>query len=260
VANRRVLRESGFEELFIQPAAGDDGGALGAALYAWNTVLGKGRTFRMETADWGPEHSQSAVEDYLRAQAIPHESFDDEGRLLDRVVTELAAGRVAGWFTGRAEWGPRALGHRSILADPSQAGMKDRINRAVKFREPFRPFAPSVAVEACADYFDFPEPARHYPARFMLYVAPIRENQRDRIAAATHFDGTARFQAVFPAHNPRFYRLLRTFGHATGMPVLLNTSFNLKGEPIVNTPAEAVSTFRRSGLDLLVLGNCLLRK
>ncbi|HWQ54832.1 MAG TPA: carbamoyltransferase N-terminal domain-containing protein [Bryobacteraceae bacterium] len=255
VANGRILRESPFREIYIQPAAGDSGAALGAALWGWNTVLGNPRGFVMEHAAWGQEHSPDAVRKVLDSAGVPYGPCDD-----DAVAEALAGGGIVGWVDGRFEWGPRALGHRSILADPRQAGMKDRINAAVKYREPFRPFAPAVIPEAAESWFDLPGAARQWPARFMLYVAPVAEARRGEIPAVTHVDGTARVQVVHPATHPRFHRLIESFGRITGTPVLLNTSFNVKGEPIVNTPAEALETWRRTGIDLLVLGDFMVRK
>lgn len=260
VANGRLLRDGPFDELFIQPAAGDGGGALGAALYAYHAVLGQPRGGVMEHAYWGADLAEAEVAAFLDTHAIRHERFDDEARLVERVVDELLAGKVVGWCQGRFEWGPRALGHRSILADPRRPDMKDTVNVKIKFREPFRPFAPSVVAGRAGEFFALPEPERHYPARFMLYVVDVRAGQRERIPAVTHVDGTARVQTVPEGLAPRYHRLIDTFGKATGVPVLLNTSFNLRGEPIVNTPAEAFGTFTRSGIDVLVLGDRVVAK
>jgi carbamoyltransferase len=260
VANGRILRETPFEELYVQPSAGDGGGAMGAALWAYHMVLGQPRRFVLEHAYWGQEHSREAIETFLQQQAIPYRRFDDDEKLLRGVVEGLESGKVIGWFQGRFEWGPRALGNRSILADPRRADMKDIVNTKIKFREPFRPFAPSVLEERTADYFVLPEPARHYPARFMLYVVDVQPHQRQHIPAITHVDGTGRLQTVNARTNPRYYQLIKQFGEATGVPVVLNTSFNLKGEPIVNTPEEAFRTFSRCGMDLLVLEHCLITK
>ena len=161
---------------------------------------------------------------------------------------------------GGFEWGPRALGNRSILADPGRGDMKDVVNVKIKFREPYRPFAPSALIERAGEFFDLDTPERHLPARFMLLVTPVRDSARDRLPAVTHVDGSARLQTVVAGTNPRYYRLIERFGQATGLPVVLNTSFNLRGEPIVNTPAEALSTFQRSGMDGLVMGNTLVLK
>jgi carbamoyltransferase len=259
VANWKILRETDFEELYVHPAAGDSGGAVGAALYAYHTLLGKPRAFVMEHAFWGQAHEDASVRAFLDGENIRYERLDD-ARLLDRTVDALVAGQVVGWHQDRFEWGPRALGHRSILADPRRADMKDIVNTKIKFREPYRPFAPSVLAGAVEDYFDAPGVARQYPSRFMLLVTPVREAKREIIPAVTHVDGTGRLQVVVREGNARYYDLIARFGEATGVPVVLNTSFNLRGEPIVNTPQEAYATFRRSGLDALVLGNYFVRK
>lgn len=260
VANGRILRETPFAELFVQPAAGDGGGALGAVLYAYHGVLGHARSFQMRHAYWGKAYGEAAVVDYLRGAGISYTECTSESELLDRVIQHLQAGHVVGWFQNRFEWGPRALGARSIIADPRRADMKDIVNTKIKFREPFRPFAPSVVVEAADRFFDLEDPRRHYPARFMLYVVDVKPGQDVVLPAITHVDGTARLQTVHAEESPLYHRLIQRFGEATGVPVVLNTSFNLKGEPIVTTPAEAFSTFVRSGMDALVLGNAIVTK
>lgn len=260
VANGRILRETPFERIYVQPSAGDGGGALGAALYGYHVVLGKPRKFVMEHAYWGQEHSRGSIETFLTGHGIVYTRIEDDDKLLDRVVDRIQEGKVIGWFQGCFEWGPRALGNRSILADPRRAEMKDIVNTKIKFREPYRPFAPSVLVERAAEFFDLMDPAVHHPARFMLYVVNVKDGKRNCIPATTHVDGTARLQTVDPVTAPRYHRLIGRFGDATGIPVLLNTSFNLKGEPIVNTPSEAYSTFRKSGMDALVLEHCLVEK
>jgi carbamoyltransferase len=260
VANGRLLRETPFEELYVQPSAGDGGGALGAALWAHHVLLGQPRRFVMEHAAWGREHTTGEVLQFLRESGIPYEAYDDDDALIDRVVDSLASGQVVGWSRGRFEWGPRALGQRSILADPRRQEMKDVVNTKIKFREPYRPFAPSTLVERVPDFFELPDPERQYPARFMLLVVDVKEAQRAVIPAVTHVDGSARVQAVLPDVTPDYYRLIERFHQATGVPVLLNTSFNLRGEPIVNTPREAFATFRRSDLDMLVLDRVVVSK
>jgi carbamoyltransferase len=260
VANGRILLETPFEEIYVQPSAGDGGGAMGAALWAHHMVLGQPRKFVLEHAYWGEEHSQGAIETYLRRNNISYKRFDDEEKLIHQVVECLEEGKVIGWLQGRFEWGPRALGNRSILADPRRVDMKDIVNTKIKFREPFRPFAPSVLEEKTESFFSLPEPQRHYPARFMLYVVEVKDDKREVIPAITHVDGTGRLQTVNPATNPRYYQLIKQLGEATGVPVILNTSFNLKGEPIVNTPEEAFRTFSRCGMDALVLDHCLVTK
>ena len=260
VANGRIIRETPVREVFIQPAAGDGGGALGAALYAYHCVLGKPRQFLMRHAYWGKEYSHGEINDFARGCGMASQTYAHEDALLDAVVEELQAGHVIGWFQGRFEWGPRALGSRSIIADPRRRDMKEIVNIKIKFREPFRPFAPSVLAESAERFFDLPDAPRHYPARFMLYVVDVKAGQGEVLPAITHVDGTARLQTVHRTESPLYYKLIERFGQATGVPVVLNTSFNLKGEPIVTTPANAFSTFARSGMDSLVLGNCLIRK
>ena len=260
VANTRILKESGFDQLYIQPAAGDSGGALGAALWAYNCLLGKPRTFTMLHASWGRNNSDAEISDFLRQNDIPFRHFENDDQLLDCVVERLVQGKVIGWSQGRFEWGPRALGNRSILADPRNPDMKDIVNAKIKFREPYRPFAPSVLAECAEKYFDLPQAQCHHPARHMLYVVPVRENHRSSLPAVTHVDGTGRLQTVFRNQSPLYYRLIERFGQATGVPVVLNTSFNLKGQPIVNTPAQAFDTFSKCGMDNLVMERFLVEK
>ncbi|MBI2060289.1 MAG: hypothetical protein HYT87_11010 [Nitrospirae bacterium] len=260
VANWKIIQQSGFEEAFIQPAAGDAGGALGAALFAYHSILNQPRKFRFEHCYWGESHSESAIQRFLEDSGIRYEYVADENGLLDRVVSDLAKGSVVGWFHGGFEWGPRALGARSILADPRRKNMKDIVNTKIKFREPYRPFAPSVLVEKASEYFEIPNVEKHHPARYMLYVTDVKKDKHEIIPAVTHVDGTGRLQTVFKDASPRYWKLIDRFGQATGVPIVLNTSYNLRGEPIVNTPAEAYSTFSRSGMDALVLENFIVRK
>ncbi len=259
VANGLVQRESGFEEVFIQPAAGDAGGALGAALYAWQTVLGKPGAFRMEHAYYGEDYGEEETLRALEGSGVRHERME-EGALLDRTVEALAGGSVTGFHQGRFEWGPRALGNRSILADPRDPSMKDTINGKIKFREPFRPFAPAVLDTDAATFFEgYDESGLNYPARFMLTVHPWRERYAGLAPAVNHM-GTGRLQIVRREWNPRYYEVIRRFGEATGTRVLVNTSFNLRGEPIVSSPADALRTFLASGIDNLVMGDYWVSK
>ena len=260
VANGRLLRETPFEEIYVQPAAGDSGGALGAALYVYHVLLQRPRTFVMEHAYWGAEFSDKEIETALREHGLAYERIDNEEELLADVASALASGSVVGWYQGRTEWGPRALGNRSILADPRRAQMKQIVNEKIKFREPFRPFAPSIPMSHVSEYVELEESERHYPAQFMLYVAQVRPDKREVIPAVTHADGSSRLQAVSPRTNPRYARLIERFAEQTGVPVLLNTSFNLRGEPMVNSPSDAVQTFQNSGIDRLVLSSYVVRK
>ena len=259
LANRRVLAETPVTQLFVPPAPGDSGGALGAALYVEHVVLGTAARVPLEHAYWGAEYGESEIAGALRAEnGIEWRELDDETAVREETVAALAAGDVVGWFQGRFEFGPRALGNRSILADPRRAEMKERINEKIKFREPFRPFAPSMAEAAAASIVP-PELARQHPARFMLLICELDQAKAPQLEAVNHF-GTARLQTVREEWNPAYFRLLERWADVSGLPVLLNTSFNLRGEPIVSTPQDALSTFRRSGLDLLVLGNFVARK
>jgi carbamoyltransferase len=258
-ANGRILHETPFENIFIQPAAGDGGGALGAALYVYHGLLRKPRTFVLEHAYWGKEYSGEEIEEFLELNNVSYENFADDEKLLDRVVDDLVDGKVVAWFQGRFEWGPRALGNRSILADPRSEEMKDLVNVKIKFREPFRPFAPVILEENVEDFFQGDGIAQQFAARYMLLVLPFKESMGERINAVNHM-GTGRLQTIREEWNPRFYRIVKKFGEVTGIPVLLNTSFNLRGEPIVNSPADAYKTFSRSGIDVLVLENYLIRK
>jgi carbamoyltransferase len=260
VANHRILRETPFEDIFIQPAAGDGGGALGAALWADNMLLGNPRRFRMDHAYWGKGYSDGEVQQFLTENDIPFQHVGNEDKLLDLAVERLQQGNVIGWFQGRFEWGPRALGNRSIIADARNPRMKDIVNTKIKFREPYRPFAPSVLAERTEEFFEIPNALEQYPARYMLYVVPVRKSKYDVLPAITHVDGTGRLQTVFEDASPRYHGLIERFAQATGIPAILNTSFNLKGEPIVNTPANAFSTFYRSEMDMLFLGNFVVEK
>ncbi|MEM1578025.1 MAG: carbamoyltransferase [Candidatus Pacearchaeota archaeon] len=260
VANYKILKETPFKEIFIQPAASDAGGALGAALYLYYALLNNQRKFVLEHAFYGKSYSESEIEDFLKKKNIKYKKFSDEEALLDYTVDKLLKQKVIGWFQGRFEWGPRALGNRSILADPRNEKMKDIVNIKIKFREPYRPFAPSVLVEKADKFFELPEPEKQYPARFMLYVVNVKEEKRHIVPAITHVDGTARPQTVFKETNQRYWKLIKKFEESCGIPLLLNTSFNLKGEPIVNSPSDAFNTFIKSGLDVLVLENVCIEK
>jgi len=261
VMNGKIRTETPFEEIFVQPAAADNGTALGAALYVHHHVLGRPRSFVMEHGYWGPEFSESAMKAALEARrpevsalgCAIHES-EDEDELCRRVAERIAMGKVVGWFQGRMEWGARALGNRSIVADPRRADMRDIINAKIKFREKFRPFAPSILEEALDAYF-----VGAVPDPFMIQVYPIRPEKRTVIPAVTHVDGSGRLQTVGQHTNPRYWRLIRAFEKLTGVPVLLNTSFN-ENEPIVHRPEEALDCFLRTRMDVLVMGHLVVEK
>ncbi len=251
--NGKVLPQTPFEHIYIQPAANDAGTALGVAYYIYHQVLGMPRCFVMDRAFTGPRFTNGTVESALKRQNVAYETHEF-GEMTRRVAQLLAEGKVVGWFQGQMEWGPRALGNRSILADPRRNDMKDILNARVKHREKFRPFAPSVLMEAVGEYFD-----QTYPDPFMLKVYNILEHKRKEIPAVTHVDGTGRLQTVEKEQNPLYWQLIKEFESLTGVPVLLNTSFN-ENEPIVCRPEEALECFLRTKMDALAMGNYLIRK
>ena len=279
VGNGRLLREGPFERIWIQPAAGDAGGALGAALFAWYQLLENERA--IEPSDLqhgsllGPAYTQAQVVEFLESVGAGYKAYEDEGELLDAVADAVAGEQVVGWFHGRMEFGPRALGSRSILGDARSARMQSRINLKIKFRESFRPFAPSVLEERAADYF-----ALEGTSPYMLVVAPVQQGQRldanadhatlqgidllkvprSTVPGVTHVDYSARVQTVDPVRHGRYYRLIKRIEEKTGCPMVINTSFNIRGEPIVCSPNDAYRCFMATGMDLLVLENCLLLK
>jgi carbamoyltransferase len=247
VANGKIRSRTPFEEVFIQPAAGDNGTALGAAFYVWNHVLGKPRGFEMKHSYWGPSFDEPELAGSPRR-------FSGTQELVDWTAEQIASGKVVGWFQGRMEWGARALGNRSILADPRRADMREILNAKIKLREKFRPFAPSILEERLDDYF---EGAVADP--FMIQVYPVKTEKRSVIPAVTHVDGSGRLQTVSRETNPLYWELLRAFEKRTGVPVLLNTSFN-ENEPIVHRPEEALDCFLRTDMDVLVIGNRAFEK
>lgn len=254
-ANGLIERCGLFEDVFVQPAAGDDGAALGAALQVHTLRAARDVRGRMTMPFWGPEFDDAAVEHAVTAEPdCRSEHVEDFGRLVDRTARCIDRGEVVAWFQGRMEFGPRALGHRSILADPRDPGMRDRLNSLIKQREDFRPFAPVVRHEDAQRFFALAKGTEDRHAH-MLFVVPVRQEYRACLPAVTHVDGTARVQVVRREHNPGLWQLIGAFGELTGVPVLLNTSFNLRGQPIILDPATAVATYRRSGIDHLVLGN-----
>jgi carbamoyltransferase len=258
VANARILAESGFERVFVPPAPGDAGCALGAALYADRIYLGNPDREVPDHPFWGPPVDAQELARAAREDGQTVEELDDTA-LIERIADELAASHVVGWMDGASEFGPRALGHRSILAAPHSGEMRDRLNRDIKYREEFRPFAPVAPIEAADRYFNLPSGGARL-ARFMSGVFPVRPEWQGRLAAITHVDGSARLQTLERDMAPRLHALLEAYGRRSGIPVLLNTSFNVAGEPIVNTALEGYSTFRRCGIDVLVAGRTLVTK
>jgi carbamoyltransferase len=251
--NGKIRATTGFRHLFIQAAAGDAGTALGVCYYIYHQMLGNPRCFKMEHAYTGNQFGNGDIEAAIRRANLKSRILDAH-RLIDRCVEILTRGDVLGWFQGRMEWGPRALGNRSILADPRREDMKDILNARIKHREKFRPFAPSILIEETGNYFD-----QTYPDPFMIKVYNVLPDRRAEIPAVTHVDGTGRLQTVDKVHAPLYWNLIRRFGDITGTPVLLNTSFN-ENEPIVCTPQEAIDCFMRTRMDALALGNHLIEK
>jgi len=254
VANSRILENTPFKEVFIQPAAGDSGGALGVASYIYHSILNNNRSYVMQDAYLGPDFSQNQMKRSLLNNGINFKEFNDDS-LFRYVAQRLSQNKIIGWFQGRMEFGPRALGNRSILANPANPAMKDLLNQRVKKREPFRPYAPAVLEEKITEFFN----AKQF-SPFMLLSAEVNKDKKTIIPAVTHIDGSARVQSVSKKINPRLWRLIKEFENITGIPVILNTSFNLNREPIVCAPEEAVSCFKRSQMDCLVLGNYIAEK
>jgi carbamoyltransferase len=279
VANGQILREQIFDRIWIQPAAGDAGGALGAALFVWHQVLGNerhadGRNDSQRGSYLGPEYSNDEIRVYLEQQKIPFTELTDE-ELPEKIADLISVGKVIGWFYGRMEFGPRALGARSIIGDARSPEMQEVMNLKIKFRESFRPFAPSVLRENASDWFDLEN-----ESPYMLLVAPVAKNRRremtaeqeklfglekllavrSKIPAVTHVDYSARIQTVTADHQPMFYRMIKRFDEKYGCPVIINTSFNVRGEPIVAAPEHAFTCFMRTNMDYLLLGNFLLEK
>jgi carbamoyltransferase len=252
VANGRIIPETPFTDVYVQPAAGDSGTALGAALEVWHRG-GRPRRLTMRSADWGPQYDDDACASAFAAAGIDATHFADD-ELFPLVARAVADGSVAGWFQGRMEFGPRALGQRSIVADPRRHDMKDVLNARIKHRELYRPFAPSVLAERLGEWFE-----QDYPSPFMVLVYKTREEKRELIPAVNHVDDTGRVQSVERDVLPRYWRLIAAFEELTGVPILLNTSFN-ENEPIVMTPAHAIETFQKARMDLLVLGNYVARR
>ncbi len=261
VANGKVYRRTPFRRVHIQSAAGDAGGAIGAAFTVWQRLNEGGRTFVMDHAYWGPHFNEAKVHDALgvrseelKRQGCKVEHVEGENELCRQTARAIADGNVVGWFQGRMEWGPRALGNRSIVCDPRRTDMKDILNAKIKRRESFRPFAPSILREAVSDWFETDD-----DVPFMMKVFRIKKERRQQIPAVTHVDGSGRLQTVCRDTNPRYYRLIDGFSELTGIPIVLNTSFN-ENEPIVCRPEEALDCFLRTQMDALVLGNWTVKR
>jgi carbamoyltransferase len=251
--NGKVLPETDFEDIFVQPASGDAGTCIGAAFYVYHQTLGHPRSFEMKHSYTGPSYTNAEIEIVLKGRGLSYKTLDDS-EIFRTTADLMVQANVVGWFQGAAEWGPRALGNRSIVADPRRDDMKEILNARIKHREMFRPFAPSILGEATGDYFE-----QSYPDPFMVKVYKIREEKRAEIPAVTHVDGTGRLQTVEKDVNPRYHQLISAFAEQSGTPVVLNTSFN-DNEPIVCTPDEAINCFERTHMDVIVLGNYMMKK
>jgi carbamoyltransferase len=254
VANGRVIRETPFDDIFIQPAAGDDGTAIGCASYLYHVLMGHDRGEPLRTAYLGDGFTDGDVQACLDAKGVGYRRMERD-ELLRFTAQQVADDRIVGWFQGRMEFGPRALGNRTILANPCNPEMKDILNHRVKHREPFRPFAPSALLDRAGEFFDL-----DVPSPFMLLVAPVHPDQRDAVPAITHVDGSARLQTVTRDENPLYHDLIAEFARITGVPVVLNTSFNVRGEPIIRTPDDAYACFESTGIDTLVMHDFVVEK
>jgi carbamoyltransferase len=253
VANGKLFAETPFQRTYIQPAAGDEGLAIGAALHTYHGVLNQGRRHELKSSYLGPEFSDERIQSVLRSVGLQYRKLE-RGALLEETAAQISEGNVVGWFQGRMEWGPRALGNRSIVAHPGRPDMKDILNARIKRREWFRPFAPSILAEYQHEYFE-----QDHPSPFMLHVYKIRPEKRQALCAVNHVDDTGRLQTVTREENPLYYDLISSFHRRTGVPVILNTSFN-ENEPIVCTPEEAVDCFQRTRMDALAIGSFLVLK
>ena len=253
VANGKLFDRTPFRQTWIQPAAGDEGLAIGAALHTYHSVLKQPRTFVMKDSYLGPEFSDVEIEGCLKAANLKYQRLDRQP-LLEAVAEQMALGNIVGWFQGRMEWGPRALGNRSIVAHPGLPTMKDTLNARIKQREWFRPFAPSILADRQHEYFEY-----DHPSPFMLHVYKIRPEKRAQLCAVNHVDDTGRLQTVSHEENPLYYDLIQAFERKTGIPVILNTSFN-ENEPIVCKPQEAIDCFQRTKMDVLAIGPYLVLK
>ena len=258
VANGKIFDHTPFEQVYVHPAAGDGGLSVGAAFFVWHQILGKPRSFVMDHAYWGPEYSREEIRRAIDSSRLAKMGcvISEPGKeeLARHGAAIIADGKILGWFQGRAEWGPRALGNRSIVADPRRPEMNEILNKRIKHREIFRPFAPSVLAEATSEYFE-----KSHPSPFMTLAYSVRPEKRDKIPAPTHVDGTGRLQTVTQEANPRYHALISAFRDLTGVPVVLNTSFN-DNEPIVCRPEEAIDCFQRTQMDALVLGDFLVTR
>lgn len=259
VTNGKILRNTPFKDIFIPPAAGDGGTSLGTALYAYNSILGKKRNYVLKSAALGPSFTTEEIKSFLDENEIKYKIFKNDKELVKTTAKLIHNNKIVGWFQGRMEWGPRALGFRSILANPHNPNMKDILNKRVKHREEFRPFAPAVPVSDTKKYFECDNPIP-YPADFMLMVYPTRERKQKLIPSAIHIDGSGRLQTVRKSQNPLYYKVIKEFGKLSGVPIVINTSFNIRGEPIVCTPADAYRCMMGTGIDYTVMDKFIIAR
>ena len=259
VANGKILKKTPFKKIWIQPAASDAGGSLGAAYYVYNSILENKRNFIFDSASLGPSFSEAEIEKVLKGKKIVYTKFKSSKDLLKTAVDMLLKDGVLGWFQGRMEWGPRALGNRSIIASPTKEKMRDVLNLKVKHREYFRPFAPVICDSDVDAFFEADKPLPD-PAYYMLMVWPIKKNKQKQVPAITHIDGSGRLQVIKRKQNQLYYDVIKEFGKKTGVPMLVNTSYNIRGEPIVCTPFDAYRCMMGTGIDALFMGNFLIKR
>jgi carbamoyltransferase len=259
VYNGKILRRTPFKKIWAQPNASDGGTSIGAAVYIYNTLLRKKRTGRMNTAYLGPSYTNSEIKEFLESSGIKFKEFTSSKDLVEKTANLIAKNNVIGWFQGQMEWGPRALGSRSILANPMNPKAKELLNSKVKHREKFRPFAPVVCADDAHKYFDVDRPLPE-PTDYMLMVYPVKKKWHKKIPSVTHVDGSGRLQSVRKKQNHLYYNLIKKFGKITGVPILINTSFNIRGEPIVCTPYDGYKCMMGTGIDYLIIGNFLIRR
>ena len=259
VINGKVLKNTPFKNVWIQPAASDSGGSLGAAMYIYNSILVHSRAHALKNLYQGPSYSRQEVKEFFISKNIKFSEFNDERELIRKTAELVYADKIVAWFQGRMEWGPRALGSRSLLANPLNPDMKDILNHRVKHREGFRPFAPVICADDVHKYFECGSPIPE-PAKFMLMVYPVKKEWRRRLPSITHVNGSGRLQVIDRERNYLYYDLIKEFGRLSGVPILINTSFNIRGEPIVRSPEDALNCVRGTGIDYLVIENMLVSK
>ena len=259
VFNGKILRNTPFKNIWIQPDSGDGGTSIGVCSYIYNTILGNERNYHFNNAYLGPEFSTDEIRKFLEENKIKYSEFKNEKELVEKTSKMIHENQIIGWFQGRMEWGPRALGSRSILSNATDPKMQEILNLKVKHREKFRPFAPVVCEEDAQKYFECDDPIPE-PTDFMLMVYPIKKEWRTKIPAVTHVDGSGRLQTIRKFQNPLYYAVIKEFGKLSGIPILINTSFNIRGEPIVCSPFDAYKCMMGTGIDCLVVDKFLIKR